>query len=49
MLPTEIIFAGKLSLDEVFLPMGVVEAAVFVIADRWRFRGRDRPRGGSAH
>jgi len=29
MLNAEIIFAGKLSLDEVFLPVGIVEAAVF--------------------
>jgi hypothetical protein len=34
MLHAEIVFSRKLSLDEVFLPMGVVEAAVFVIADR---------------
>jgi len=27
MLYAEIIFAGKLSLDEVFLPVGIVEAA----------------------
>jgi len=34
MLPTKIFFARKLSLDELFLPVGIVEAAVFVIADR---------------
>ena len=34
MLCAEIVFAGKLSLDEVFLPVGIVEAAVFVLTER---------------
>jgi len=34
MLYAEIVFARKLSLDELLLPVGIVEAAVFVIADR---------------
>ena len=34
MLLTEIGLARKLSLDEVFLPVGIVEAAVFVLTER---------------
>lgn len=34
MLCAEIGFAGKLSLDEVFLPVGIVEAAVFLLTER---------------